>query len=149
MRPKDLENYVGQDKAVGKESMLYSLLSSDHIPSIILWGPPGCGKVMLMLIYGIGKHFILAVTVGPHSVWGWEPLGHSKILTRLVIMFVGGEEKHAVLTDIRLQWWPSGCGKIMLMLAGEKEKHCVLAVAGPHSLHCIRIHCWDLQAVAN
>ena len=52
MRPQDLEDYVGQDKAVGKDSMLYSLLSSDHIPSIILWGPPGCGKVsgIIMII---------------------------------------------------------------------------------------------------
>ena len=52
MRPKDLEDYVGQDKAVGKESMLYSLLSSDHIPSIILWGPPGCGKVKMVMMAG-------------------------------------------------------------------------------------------------
>ncbi|KAK7114506.1 ATPase WRNIP1-like [Littorina saxatilis] len=50
VRPKDLEDYVGQDKAVGKESMLYSLLSSDHIPSVILWGPPGCGKTTLARI---------------------------------------------------------------------------------------------------
>ena len=52
VRPKDLEDYVGQDKAVGKESMLYSLLSSDHIPSIILWGPPGCGKVKMVMMAG-------------------------------------------------------------------------------------------------
>ena len=52
VRPKDLEDYVGQDKAVGKESMLYSLLSSDHIPSIILWGPPGCGKVRIVIMAG-------------------------------------------------------------------------------------------------
>lgn len=45
MRPQTLEDYVGQEKAMGKESMLYSLLTSDFIPSLILWGPPGCGKV--------------------------------------------------------------------------------------------------------
>ncbi|XP_076449317.1 ATPase WRNIP1-like [Babylonia areolata] len=50
MRPKGLEDYVGQDKAVGRDSMLYSLLSSDHIPSLILWGPPGCGKTTLARI---------------------------------------------------------------------------------------------------
>ncbi|XP_050399601.1 ATPase WRNIP1 [Patella vulgata] len=50
MRPLTLENYVGQDKAVGEKSLLHSLLRSDHIPSMILWGPPGCGKTTLARI---------------------------------------------------------------------------------------------------
>ena len=46
MRPKTLDNYVGQDSAVGEKSLLHSLLKSQQIPSMILWGPPGCGKVI-------------------------------------------------------------------------------------------------------
>lgn len=45
LRPLSLEDYVGQEKAVGKKSMLRSLMKSNDIPSMILWGPPGCGKV--------------------------------------------------------------------------------------------------------
>ncbi len=45
MRPKQLGDYIGQTKAVGMGSMLRRLLEADDVPSMILWGPPGCGKV--------------------------------------------------------------------------------------------------------
>ncbi|XP_060084501.1 ATPase WRNIP1-like, partial [Ylistrum balloti] len=50
MRPKSLKDFVGQDKAVGKNSLLRSLLQTNQIPSLILWGPPGCGKTTLAKI---------------------------------------------------------------------------------------------------
>lgn len=45
MRPNTLEEYFGQSKVVGQQTLFRSLLESQEIPSIILWGPPGCGKV--------------------------------------------------------------------------------------------------------
>lgn len=45
LRPNTLEEYFGQSKVVGHETLLRSLLESQDIPSLILWGPPGCGKV--------------------------------------------------------------------------------------------------------
>ena len=45
MRPKTLAEYVGQTQAVGNNSLLRTLLEADEIPSMIFWGPPGCGKV--------------------------------------------------------------------------------------------------------
>jgi hypothetical protein len=45
MRPCSLHDYVGQSKVVGKNSLLRSLLEANEVPSMILWGPPGCGKV--------------------------------------------------------------------------------------------------------
>lgn len=48
LRPLSLEDYVGQEKAVGKKSMLRNLMKSNDIPSMILWGPPGCGKVRII-----------------------------------------------------------------------------------------------------
>lgn len=45
LRPNNLEEYFGQNKVVGQQTLLRSLLDAQDIPSLILWGPPGCGKV--------------------------------------------------------------------------------------------------------
>ncbi|TSR16014.1 ATPase WRNIP1 [Bagarius yarrelli] len=47
MRPCTLEEYFGQNKVLGEHTLLRSLLQSQEIPSLILWGPPGCGKTTL------------------------------------------------------------------------------------------------------
>ncbi|KAJ8272857.1 hypothetical protein GJAV_G00094240 [Gymnothorax javanicus] len=47
MRPSTLEDYFGQNKVVGESTLIRSLLDSQEIPSLILWGPPGCGKTTL------------------------------------------------------------------------------------------------------
>ncbi|XP_008301308.1 ATPase WRNIP1 [Stegastes partitus] len=47
LRPNTLDEYFGQNKVVGQQTLLRSLLDSQEIPSIILWGPPGCGKTTL------------------------------------------------------------------------------------------------------
>lgn len=45
MRPDTLEEYIGQTHLIGENTLLYNLLKNNEIPSMILWGPPGCGKV--------------------------------------------------------------------------------------------------------
>lgn len=45
MRPTTLSGYVGQLHVLGPSTVLYQLLNKSEIPNIILWGPPGCGKV--------------------------------------------------------------------------------------------------------
>ncbi|XP_054623337.1 ATPase WRNIP1 isoform X1 [Dunckerocampus dactyliophorus] len=47
LRPNTLEEYFGQSKVVGQETLMRSMLDSQEIPSLILWGPPGCGKTTL------------------------------------------------------------------------------------------------------
>ena len=47
MMPKTLEEYVGQDDILGKNKILYRTIKADRLSSIILWGPPGCGKTSL------------------------------------------------------------------------------------------------------
>jgi len=52
MRPAGLDVYLGQDSAVGRGSQLRKLLEADQVPSLILWGPPGCGKTSLVNVIG-------------------------------------------------------------------------------------------------
>ena len=47
MMPESIDEYVGQEHILGKDKMLYRLIKSDKLSSIILWGPPGCGKTSL------------------------------------------------------------------------------------------------------
>lgn len=44
MRPKTLDEYVGQEHILGKDKILYRTIQADRLSSIILWGPPGCRK---------------------------------------------------------------------------------------------------------
>ena len=47
MRPKTLEEYVGQEHVLGEGKILYRTIKADRLSSIILFGPPGCGKTSL------------------------------------------------------------------------------------------------------
>ena len=47
MCPKTIEDFVGQEEIVGKGRLLYRMIKSDAIKSIILYGPPGTGKTSL------------------------------------------------------------------------------------------------------
>lgn len=51
LRPDTLEEYFGQNKVIGQQTLFRSLLESEEIPSFILWGPPGCGKVSCRFIF--------------------------------------------------------------------------------------------------
>ncbi|MDD5127130.1 MAG: replication-associated recombination protein A [Dehalococcoidales bacterium] len=59
MRPTSLNNFVGQEHIIGKGRLLRKAIESDRIPSMILWGPPGCGKTTLAYIISTitGAHF--------------------------------------------------------------------------------------------
>ena len=50
MCPKTLEDYVGQEHILGKDKLLYRTIKADRLSSLILWGPPGCGKTSLARI---------------------------------------------------------------------------------------------------
>ena len=68
MRPRTLDEYVGQSHILGPDKPLRLLLDSGHLPSLIFWGPPGCGKSSLARIIsqrlGYSFHFFSAVVSG-------------------------------------------------------------------------------------
>ena len=72
MRPRSLDEVVGQDLLVGPGGPLRALAQADELPSLILWGPPGCGKTTLarLLAAGPQAHFeaLSAVTVGVKEI---------------------------------------------------------------------------------
>ncbi|MEL6373790.1 MAG: AAA family ATPase, partial [Pseudomonadota bacterium] len=47
LRPRTLREVTGQDHLVGPQGTLTRLLSANRLPSLILWGPPGCGKTTI------------------------------------------------------------------------------------------------------
>lgn len=47
LRPSKLEDIVGQDHLLGVEGALQTFLAGGKMPSLVLWGPPGCGKTTL------------------------------------------------------------------------------------------------------
>lgn len=54
MRPKTLDEYIGQQHLVGKDAILRKTIESGRVPSMIFWGPPGVGKTTLALIIAQG-----------------------------------------------------------------------------------------------
>ena len=68
MRPKTLDEYVGQEHVLGKDKILYRTIKADRLSSIILFGPPGCGKTSLAKVISETTKYkfykINAVTAG-------------------------------------------------------------------------------------
>src|ERR1035441_9833916 len=50
MRPRSLDELVGQDAVIGPGSVLREAVEADQQPSLILWGPPGSGKTTLAML---------------------------------------------------------------------------------------------------
>lgn len=57
LRPKTLDELIGQEHLTGKGSILRSSLDNHKIPSMILWGPPGVGKTTIANIIARTLHF--------------------------------------------------------------------------------------------
>ena len=68
VRPKTLEEYVGQEHVLGKDKILYRTIKADRLTSLILFGPPGCGKTSLAQVISETTNYkfykINAVTAG-------------------------------------------------------------------------------------
>lgn len=72
LRPKTLDEYLGQSEIISKNSALFGLLNSGRLFSVLFWGPPGCGKTTLarLLANKVNASFIelSAVTSGVKDI---------------------------------------------------------------------------------
>ena len=72
MRPKTLEEYVGQEHVIGPGKLLYRTIKADRLSSIILFGHPGCGKTSLAKVISETTKYkfykINAVTAGVSDI---------------------------------------------------------------------------------
>lgn len=68
MRPQSFDDLTGQDEIIGKGRPLRAAIDADRLSSVILWGPPGCGKTTLahLISRSTKAHFVSfsAVTSG-------------------------------------------------------------------------------------
>jgi len=72
MRPRSLDDYIGQKHLIGEGAVLRKMIESGHIASFILWGPPGVGKTTLAQIIAhkleVPFYTLSAVTSGVKDV---------------------------------------------------------------------------------
>ena len=72
LRPRTLDDYVGQEHLVGPGAVLRKMIESGHVNSFILWGPPGVGKTTLAQIVAstlkVPFYTLSAVTSGVKDV---------------------------------------------------------------------------------
>ena len=72
LRPRTLDDYVGQRHLVGEGAVLRKMIDTGHISSFILWGPPGVGKTTLAQIVAsrlqVPFYTLSAVTSGVKDV---------------------------------------------------------------------------------
>ncbi len=94
MRPRDLDEFVGQRHVVAEGGILRTAIEQDRIFSMIFWGPPGCGKTTLArIIASATRSFFVhfsAVLSGVKEIRGViaEAQNQQKLYRKRTILFV-------------------------------------------------------------
>ena len=93
VRPKNLEDFVGQEDIVGKNSLLRKTIENDNISSIIFYGPPGTGKTTLAKIIAnktsSSFHQLSAVESGVKDIKQIEEIAKmNKLSNKKTILFI-------------------------------------------------------------
>ena len=67
MRPRNFDEFIGQEEIVGKGKLLRKLIEQDELSSIMLWGPPGVGKTSLANLIAEQTHSYFELLSGVES----------------------------------------------------------------------------------
>ncbi len=90
MRPRSLDEVLGQDHLLGGGAALRSLAEANTLPSLILWGPPGCGKTTLARLLAVhaGANFepLSAVMAGVKEIR--EIVQRARRIERRTVLFL-------------------------------------------------------------
>ena len=81
LRPKTLDDYIGQKHLVGQGAVLRKMIDAGRVPSFILWGPPGVGKTTLaQIIVGCAFLYVKCDQFGSEGRAGGDREGQEQPL---------------------------------------------------------------------
>ncbi len=139
LRPQSLEDYIGQSHLVGPGAPLRRAITNNNVHSMILWGPPGCGKTTLAKIIassvGADFHYLSAVSAKKDDIKKILE-SHSSLLessSRKTILFL--DEIHRfnkAQQDYLLPYVENG----VLTLIGATTENPSFEVIGPLQSRC-------------
>jgi len=139
MRPKRVEDFVGQEHLVGKGKPIARAIEQKKIPSMILWGPPGCGKTTLahVLSTAIDAQFVFfsAVVSGLKDVKKVVERAESEwvVYHRRTVLFV--DEIHR-FNKAQQDYFLPFVEKGSLILLGATTENPSFEVIGPLLSRC-------------
>lgn len=89
MRPKNLDEIIGQKDVIGKHTSLYKMIKNGHVPSMLLYGEPGIGKTSIAFaIAGTTKIPFIALNATTAGKKDVEAVVEETRLTGKVILFL-------------------------------------------------------------
>ena len=74
LRPRTLDEIVGQKHILGKDRLLYRAIRADKLSSVIFYGPPGTGKTTIARVTVKAIPFFIAMFVALMVITYWAPL---------------------------------------------------------------------------